>query len=338
MHHICTRNSIQQRNIKRDESDNLDIQRLGNPNLPFNDAVRRSTRGGTCGSDWRGPIVVTRTSGVEAAFDEYRDVDMRDFRNAADYFSFGYRGDNNGNVHTLANVLACENLVARGIPQYGERAVSGADIVFAQQGSGIANLLGIPLQIRPAAQFDDRATGRAGQNAYARLLKADINSVTVGSQMTPEQHEERRQLYADLGRDAAARFELRRVDDGVQGFGSPHEHYCEANVGAVVIVRADGIPLLRNHVEALCEYIQQEVAPLIEAATRGLNPGDTVEEREHILNQITRANFLDFWNRYVAQRAANFEWAVAPSPYHMVDPVLQGYRDAAEQLFQEQDA
>lgn len=89
-------------------------------------------------------------------------------------------------------------------------------------------------------------------------------------------------------------------------------------VGPVFAARTDGLPLLKEHLEALCKYIDTRVEPKLAAAISGLSPGDIVPDREAILNSITKADFLEVFNAMKAERGGTHAgWRDLPSPYEI---------------------
>ncbi|KIW26972.1 uncharacterized protein PV07_06755 [Cladophialophora immunda] len=325
-------NSIQARDACRDEDDTLILffRQDATSHAP-NLAVRAFTRAGTCANYFRGPIMLTRGFIDHSGNDHMRDVDMRDARNAADYFSSAYRQGIRdpclANERFLATGVSGPELTTRSgrATKYLECVLDGCDSVFRAEGSGIANLLGIPILIRPynppkpkRNQFgfwiqednEDRSReeNTAGpENVDVKFLLRDITSTTTGPQGTTAE---------------MARF---RTDDrdyaGENGFGSSPKPW---NIkGPVWMTRADGVPLMREHVEALASYIRDEVEPRLSKALAGVASGGVVAGRETVLNSITPTDFSRYFDAFRAAKMRHDScWEKAPSPYAMTKDVM----------------
>ena len=141
------------------------------PNL----AIKKFARGGSCAKDFRGPWLVMRqwrcpnpavksdadqqgqgrASGtgdeIKRTLEEYRDVNMRDVRNAADFFTTAFRHgssmDNRIVMGVVVSVQGDHAALGHG-NKFTWRALHSGDEVFWDEGSGIANLLGIPIFLR----------------------------------------------------------------------------------------------------------------------------------------------------------------------------------------------
>ena len=336
----CHLNSIQQRDSKRDDEDSLGIVTLIDPNLERNEGVRRFTRSGTCGQACSGPVIVSRQQGRVPEQGRCVDIDMRDVRTAADYFSSEHRGYGaNREVHSLAAVVSPRGMIQDGQPSFEEAAIEHGDIVYSQPGSTIANLLGIPLQLRPVVENgpDDSSHGFYSPNDYAILLQKDINSTKFGCQLTPAGRQLRESIAA-LPRPQADMTEIHRVEPGIEGFGSAPQTWFGDDVGDVLVVRADGLTLPAQHMEAICEYLKQEIEPILRAAVDGLAPDTLVANREEVLNAINKQNFLKFWDTYSAHKVSTGAWTAIPSPYQMKGSTLEEYKERTENLFVAQRA
>lgn len=334
----CQRNHIQQRDSNRDDEDSLGIVTLMLPNLERNESLRRFTRSGTCGLAWSGPVIVSRQRGRVPEKGRCVDVEMRDVRTAADYFSSDSRGYGaNRKVHSLAAVISPRVMVQNGSPAFMEKAIDHGDIVYSEQGSAIVNLLGIPLQVRPAVESleyvsKDSNRGHHTANDYATLLKRDLNSTTFGCQLTEVEKRRRDSKSASSGLYVEIR-EPHGVEPGIEGFASCPETRFDYDVCGALVGRADGLPLPAQHMEAICEYLKQEVEPILRAAIDGLAPGTPIANREEVLNGITKQNFLRFWDTYSAHKVMMGEWTETPSPYEMKGSVLEEHRERTENLF-----
>ena len=128
-----------------------------------------------------------------------RDLDMRDARNAADFFSSVYRmGLKDACLEPqrvwLTGIVCHEDIVENDLQaNYVEKVFDGCDTIFNSEGSGIANLLGIPMLIRASndPQPKDNQSGDVASdrdNPDAALLLRDISSTTTGSQESTRSH------------------------------------------------------------------------------------------------------------------------------------------------------
>jgi hypothetical protein len=80
-----------------------------------------------------------------------------------------------------------------------------------------------------------------------------------------------------------------------EGFGSSHDIWETKNLESVKVARADGLPLLAEHLEALCSYTSSQIEPRLSGALEGLGPCSTIIEREALLSSITAADFEEFF-------------------------------------------
>jgi hypothetical protein len=282
----------------------LDLSVHEPPNLDLS----TMTRGQACAPTLRGPILVMRqTEGRDEDTSSYVDIDMRDVRNAADHFSWMYRDgthmapymqDDLLSQRVLVTGCLCPQDQAQGgpRPRFHQAVFDGCDSIFAAGGSGIANLLGLPLSLRLAQK---QRPGDGRRNREAMLLMRDITSTTVGPIPFREPF-------------------INRNFIGENGFGSSPSLWNGAETGSIFIARADGVPLLKEHVEALCAYTEQKIEPQLSESIVGLEAGAAVPQRQAILNSITKADFLDFFNTFKAEKAVvNTTWANVPTPYEL---------------------
>ncbi|KAI1614905.1 hypothetical protein EDD37DRAFT_403190 [Exophiala viscosa] len=232
-------NPIQAREVTRDDTEaglefwHMDLNVMEPPNL----GLRACTRGQACAPNFRGPILVTRKVELGDCMEKSVDVDSRDARTAADHFSWWYR-DGSGKMPHLKDqrilVTSCVspqhvadfNLSSK----YLEHVIDGCDSIFASGGSGIANLLGIPLSLRLIQPFGEPSESR--RTKAAMLLMRDVTSMTFGPHP-------RSRRYID------------RNFCGTNGFASSGSIWSGDTVGSVVAARFDGLPLLRQHVVKL---------------------------------------------------------------------------------------
>lgn len=188
-----TRNIIQARAMNRARDESLNIYCMDdNTTQPPNRAISKFTRAGVCSICFRGPYLVMHFRGKSPSLEHYQDLDMRDVRHAADYFSTFNRANDRGllDVRVLATTIVCPAHRDTGLPNHVQRVVNGADPIFVMQGSGIANLLGIPLLLRASEYDDSERMQLQGSNAArllvedARRLMRDVSSRTKGNQIS----------------------------------------------------------------------------------------------------------------------------------------------------------
>ncbi len=337
--------NIQARDICRDQEEHLFIHHKENtagesPNL----AAKACTRSGNCSYAMKGPIMFMYGWVDRNANTWYDDMDMRDARSAADYFSSAYRqGLKDTNLekqHFWATfILSREDATRHNMSgKYRDSIKNGCDSIYSAEGSGIANLLGIPILIRPMQpqiqtnllgfRIRDNEAELAQQtpereNRDAMLLLRDITSTTIGPQGT-----------------TAAMCPFRSNDRdyaGENGFGSSPRLW--RSMSSALLARADGLPLPPVHVEALVEYIRERVEPRLSRAVSGIAPGGVVPSREDVLKSITKSEFEEYYRNYSAMKAGHDpDWSFYPSPYAMTKSYPEWTNTIMDQIWDEQKA
>ncbi|KPI36624.1 uncharacterized protein AB675_10070 [Cyphellophora attinorum] len=307
-------NTIQARDIGIDDPPNL--------------AMRAFTRGGTAAWNTRGPwLIFHYVEDGKEGDDSYIDMNMHDVRSAADVITVIYDDLPQG-PGNLDKDLKPPVQVAR----------NGCDILFALEGSGIANLLGLPMFVRPMG-FQSTLK-QAGRNSKGALLMTDITSEAVTDFV----------LKKPGGVPVMTTEGVRAMMCGEQedhqgsyGFGTPPASFCSDEVGPVLICRADNKPLLTGHIEALCDYIKVVIDPQVQAAKQRLNVGEVIQNREEILTGITKANFLAHWEKFKEDKIkaqaseAHPEWTPKyPSPYEMMGKTLESVNRFTETIYSKQ--
>lgn len=287
------------------------------PNL----GVRSFTRAGACWKDLKGPVFVMRALEDDQRCLTHRDMDMRDVRNAADYLSQTYRDgydqDHLRGVHALGTKIACEGAIQQGQPKLAELVLNGCDRVWNSEGSIIANLLGLPLLVRSAHNPYEVDPRPGFDNIQAALLLRDLNSKSILPHIGPRPSGIQVQRISPHERDPNTLVKLDRKTAGVTGFGSSLQKVSSGSTGSVYVVRADGKPLPMQHTEALCSYIKDKVEPQLVAAIEGLAANDAVPQRDDILNSITKASFLEYYDALKETKIAQgqLSWRDLPNPY-----------------------
>jgi hypothetical protein len=122
---LSAHNNIQARNTGRDGKETLvfyykDDTSAETPNI----GVRDFTRAGAASMYQRGPILVIREgyrSGPRGWIQECRDLDMRDVRSAADYFSSAFRRGLEDSQLRDVRVLISAMVCAKGVSQHNLR-------------------------------------------------------------------------------------------------------------------------------------------------------------------------------------------------------------------------
>jgi hypothetical protein len=332
------RNLIQGRDISRDGEENLQISCLEDAmQAPRNNVLARFTRSGIMGTNWKGPILAMRYLAIPNHLEHYKHIDMRDVRNVADFFSSNYRGYSDKSITSTACGIFCPaDATYYEKQKYGELNISADHSSYGKQGSGIANLLGIPLHVevmQGRAAPNDDLTSR--QNLEAAELYRDVNSTIKGRTGNVQREEaERAAMIARFGPQAAMFGGTRNVDVGSMGFGTAHSRWLDDNLGSVVVARADGKPLMREHLEALCAYCKEMVGPRLLGSAAGIAVGDPVLGREAVLKAITKQDFLEFFEDFKlrkAQETKEIRWMVVSSPYDWTEQLLEADKEARRQ-------
>jgi hypothetical protein len=204
--------------------------------------------------NWRGPVLATRFLAITGQLRHYKNIDMRDVRNVADYFSSAYRGYSDNSITSTTCAIVCPADAASHKKQkYSDLSITANHSSYEQQGSGIANLVGIPLQVtlmQCNKVLRDDPAGR--QNPEAAELYHDINSTIKGKTESVQKEEaDHSAMIATFGLQAATFGTTRNVGVGSMGFGTAHSRWIDDDLGSVVVARADGKPLMAEHLEAL---------------------------------------------------------------------------------------
>ncbi|ETN44377.1 uncharacterized protein HMPREF1541_10557 [Cyphellophora europaea CBS 101466] len=302
-------NAVEGRNFSRGPDDTLVWFKKIKP--PFEPAVdpqnlglRSFTRGGACWDDFRSPVFVTRATKDKERRLTHGDMDMRDMRNAADYLGQTYR----------------DGRVQQGGSKWDEIVLDGCDPIWNADGGNIANLLGFPILVQSIHNSYEVDVDPGYQKDELVLLTRDLNSTVVlpGIDVPLKGPQVVRTPNADENQAIIAQV-CRRLRVGATGFGSCVQKYTFGMAGIVYVVRVDGKPFPREHAEALCAYIRDNIEPQLAAATAGLSENVTVPRREEILQSISKASFMDFFNTITAAKLAAGEesWRDLPSPYEI---------------------
>lgn len=307
----CIRNLVQGRYCQRDPLEQIQIISLANPSTrEINQGLCNVARAGKISNCFRGPVLLTRTQNAGRVDQQYVDLDMRDIRNAADFVSCYNRKNSNTINHycTVTFASSLGDLEYSMQPDFLRQDMfsKDRDEAYQNQGSTIANILGIPIQpLKRKYHQIHKHKYRPEQliNSYSANLMLDISSVEKGSAEVEVERNGSWSMFKPV------RPKFGRLERGTEGFGTPPAS--ATNQGGIGFVRTDGKVLLPEHLEALCSYVSCKVAPRVQEALGAVNEGETVIGRDEIFQHTTKADFLNFWSTL---RIDN-EWDDVPSPY-----------------------
>lgn len=299
-------NSIQSRSILRSDY-GLVIQ----ANELFGDqehnrAVSLFTRSGDCAGFVRGPILIASVSRDEFGSFSVRDIDMRDARNAGDLFTTLYRPGYFDRYHNEQTIMATR-VACEGEPILQPEKIKDRyrlfqldDPILEAKASEISNLLGIPILVRAnyVEGEEEHNTGHqaAGEHLATMYLMRNITSTQAGE----------------------------------EGFGSSPRgsKYYHTVWG----IRAAGLPLPFEHMEALVGYIHDKVEPRLTESLSGVAIGEAVPGREAVLASITSADFEEYYNaKMAASLSSDPKFLMKPSPYAMDEKFINSWWDSQSQ-------
>lgn len=181
-------NHIQGRSLARVPGEALHWHKIVKPLAvpdtdPANVGLRTFTRSGACWEEFRGPVFVLRAMTNEKGRMRYLDMTMRDVRAAADLLSQtgrdGYDQKHLRDVKVLGTIVRAAEELPGGAKEWDEVVLNGRDKVWASEGSGIANLLGLPLLCRSTAFIPYQEPDPALCNEVISLLYRDVVSSCV---------------------------------------------------------------------------------------------------------------------------------------------------------------
>ena len=263
--------------------------------------------------DFKGPVIVCRAAEYILKQFTFRDMDMRDARNAADWLSQGPRCDVDAEsdqqqsieVHG-ATVESNGRVINESRPQWSDVLINGNDIIWTSEGSQIANLLGLPLFFRSTRYGKGIMPHADFENPAITLLHRDVISTKV---LSPTQGRVRSLTYYGDHERVAQR--EREAFVGIKGYGSSMQLYTGR--------RADGKPLPKEHIEAICSYVADKVEPQLAAAINGLPENAVVSMRDEILNSITKSSFVEYYEAMKQEKIThcNISWRDLPNPYEI---------------------
>lgn len=242
---------------------------------------------------WRGPVVVMRNR--EKDPDLYDDITLQDYRQAIDHFFYykldmGYDGEKDikGCTKKMQGVrINClGDRYHYKMEKYTPVEVPGEHPVCEAPIALMSLRMGIALQV----------------------MSYPLNPKWKGTWIHGE--------YASDNQSATFMHLHTKPTSGWWGFAPPP---WIDNVGSVVVVRLDRLPLTPEQIMALCDFFQFEMGQYFEDSMGG---GDVHRTKEQVLEFLTRERFERSWNEMkemmVAQKYMN--WTEdSESPYETMD-------------------
>ena len=322
---LAYRNRLQARDIGRSKNENLIIWQLDlTVRYAINEAVLAISRNRCTNERWRGPLLLFRQEDLGEGSSIYHDIDQREIRHAADFFTSTFMIKTLPTeiwIHYLALTVDYPKELGGATPTFNPRVIDQGDLVWNREGSGIANLVGLPLLIRYDPSEDP------AKNEVALLLKTDITCKTTApktSRARSDGEDEAFQAMPMIDNPGIYEEGAHSSKAGRLGFGATVQPPADDKKGRILIARADGEPLLGRQLEALLAYIDQIVKPMLASATAGLGPGEVVKDREECLKKINKASFSKFYKEYKQLRSERAktaqekkEWEGLHSMYDM---------------------
>jgi hypothetical protein len=285
---------------------------------------------------WRGPVFAYCHEGVHVDGRDnppefVENIELADLRHIADWLtstgpipSFSRKSGIIRDGTLCANGEICGVRINCGADSklsnqdYEGITVPIDDPVFRHPASAISNLIGIPIQFRMSPSPSPNLNKPLNEdltNKTAAALATDITSTYV-CEPTPSILEH----YGTFVFGAPSYWNKKEISKGVQGFGSPPSEWA-GNVGSVIAVRTDGKVLHPEHLHAICffcgEWMRPEFYKFYKEATQPTGQ-DLLALREKILDEMTKAKFLEFYQQAIRLRMQADPgqlWAMLPSPY-----------------------
>lgn len=242
---------------------------------------------------WSGPIIAYAKEGTSFDPPVCRDFDTIDFRHLADFFlSYGYTPPKaQASVQRVKgvriNCLGDVKMLKR--PHFEEIELPTTDAIFTNHyTSGIADRIGIPILTQKCPPDPKWANSEDAMfEGWSHFNNQD------------------------------ATFLHQCCDPGAKGnpsTGSLGWGWCsmpwQKRVGSVIVVRKDKKPLLPMHMEALANYCQKEIRPLLAHSIGEYHTEEPIK-KDHVLRIICRPMFVIYWNRFTEERKDY----TTPSPY-----------------------
>ncbi len=245
-----------------------------------NPSLVAATNGRLC-HDWRGPGICMSAVQLSMGREDYKDVQIEDMRDIVEYFE-DYADTSIDPKPSASPVvvdgvqISCQgDMDTFGKQKYSSVAIQTQHSVFTIGAiSAIAKRIGVPLLIIQAP---------ADQN-----WRDDVFAYT---------NQEATFLFLDIGLNA-----------GFQGAGDLGWGWApmqwQGEVGSVIVVRADRVPLTPPEVEVICAYCRHGAQPLTENA---IGSGLEYMTKDEVLAKINPAAFAAFRHDYHLKHWASRE-------------------------------
>lgn len=257
------------------------------PNKSITKAIGRAPR-----AEWRGPVVVLRNYMMDPDF--YEDITLQDYRQAIDHFfwykvDMSYDGENTIEMSTKKMQGVRINCLGDrhhyNMEKYAPVEVPGEHPVYNAAIAPMSIRMGIPLQAM-SYPLNPKWKGQWIKGQFA----SDNQPATF--------------MYLDT-----------RPSSPWWGFAPPE---WQNNVGSVLVVRSDQIPLTPEQAMALCEFFQFEMNQYFEDS---MDVGGMIRTKEQVLGFLNRKRFESSWNEMKEMMAAQqyMNWTEdSKSPYEVM--------------------
>ncbi len=252
--------------------------------------------------DWRGPIVAYGVVGSDLDSGRCKDLDMNDFRHAADYFlSYNYQpapaNPKSADVKIKGVRINClGDQIKLHKPHFEAIEVSSNDLIFTDHDtSDITNRIGLPiftLRLPPDSRWAHDEDNKIFKH------KSPFNNQDA--------------TFLHLCCDPIAEFDPR---SGVMGWGFASMQW-QNSVGSVLVVRQDKKPLSLLHMEALCNYCRYEASPIIAHSNGECYPEKPIS-KDAVLAIICRPMFVVYWYKLLDEKRKEGKDADDVSPYEV---------------------
>ena len=262
-----------------------------------NQSVLASTQGPT-GHDWRGPLIATKSRGIDLQTCFFMDVELSDFRDLIDYFaSYGndrmHESASGNDPETMVNTVKgvqinCSGCLTKsGANKYTEVMIPIGDTIFSQPVAPMSRPVGLPLHVRKLA-LDHRWHSFENQAVTFLHLETDPKMITW-------QHDPTKCTW------------------GWAPF------IWQNDVGNVLVVRQDKRDVTRHQVEALCHFCHFKMQPLFGQyleqegdPERSLSYYSTILTKEQVMGHMTPEKYKEFFEEFKARKVLEDpSWATA---------------------------
>jgi hypothetical protein len=255
--------------------------------------------------DWRGPILAYSKHGPDMNARICKDLDMNDFRHAADYF----RWYNYEPVLPASPAQPSQSPKVKGVrvncdgdqkmfnkPQFEAVEIPATDPIFTiHNTSDIADRIGLPIFTRrciPSPKWSN-----------------DIHNLMYDS---GSPYNNQSATFLHLRCDPKAKYD---PNVGQLSWFYPSPQWL-SEVGSTIIMRQDKKPLHHIHAEALCNYCQYEVRPILSHSTGECAPEEPLT-KEAALAMICRPSFVLYWYKFMDDPKFKDRPDYLPLPHYM---------------------